>query len=38
MSEEKTTVVVEQEQDLNEILRIRREKLAKLIDEGKNPY
>ena len=36
MSEEKNTVVVEQ--DLNEILRIRREKLAKLIEEGKNPY
>ncbi len=26
------------EQDLNEILRIRREKLAKLISDGKNPY
>ena len=37
MSEEKTTVV-EQEQDLNEILRIRREKLAKLVEEGNNPY
>lgn len=36
MSEEKNTVVVEQ--DLNEILRIRREKLAKLIEDGKNPY
>ena len=36
MSEEKNTVATEQ--DLNEILRIRREKLAKLIEEGKNPY
>ena len=34
MSEE----IVNNEQDLNEILRIRREKLAKLIEEGKNPY
>ena len=36
MSEEKNTVL--EEQDLNEILRIRREKLAKLIEDGKNPY
>ena len=36
MSEEKNTVL--EEQDLNEILLIRREKLAKLIAEGKNPY
>ena len=36
MSEEKNTVL--EEQDLNEILRIRREKLSKLIEEGKNPY
>ena len=36
MSEGKTTVV--DEQDLNEILRIRREKLAKLIQDGNNPY
>ena len=34
MSEE----IVNNEQDLNEILRIRREKLARLVDEGKNPY
>ena len=27
-----------EEQDLNEILRIRREKLAELVREGKNPY
>ncbi|MCM1195171.1 MAG: lysine--tRNA ligase [Firmicutes bacterium] len=26
------------EQDLNEILRIRREKLSKLIEDGKNPF
>ena len=38
MSEEKNTAPVEQEQDLNEILRIRREKLSKLVAEGKNPY
>ena len=31
-----TTEVVEQ--DLNEILRIRRDKLSKLIEEGKNPF
>lgn len=37
MSEVKTTVV-DTEQDLNEILRIRREKLAKLVQEGKNPF
>lgn len=37
MSEVKTTVV-DTEQDLNEILRIRREKLAKLVEEGKNPF
>ena len=36
MSEEKNTVAAEQ--DLNEILRIRREKLSKLIEDGKNPY
>ena len=36
MNEEKNTVL--EEQDLNEILRIRREKLAKLIADGKNPY
>ncbi len=36
MSEEKNTVL--QEQDINEILRIRREKLAALIEEGKNPF
>lgn len=34
MSEE----IVNNEQDLNEILRIRREKLAKLVADGKNPY
>ena len=39
MNEQKVTApeAVEQ-QDLNEILRIRREKLAKLIAEGNNPF
>ena len=31
-------IAVEQETDLNEILRVRREKLAKLVAEDKNPY
>ncbi len=30
--------IVTNEQDLNEILRIRREKLAKLVAEGRDPY
>ncbi|MEG2158575.1 MAG: lysine--tRNA ligase, partial [Clostridia bacterium] len=29
---------IEQEEDISEILKIRREKLQKLIDEGKNPF
>ena len=29
---------IPEEQDLNEILRVRREKLEKLVKEGKNPY
>ncbi len=37
MNEEKI-VSQETEQDLNEILQIRRDKLAKLVEEGKNPF
>ena len=33
-----TNIQPEEEQNLNEILRIRREKLARLIEEGHNPY
>ena len=32
------TVPAEAEQDLNEILQIRRDKLAKLVEEGQNPF
>ena len=37
MEEIKTTPIVE-EQDLNEILRVRREKLDNLVKAGKNPF
>ena len=37
MSEQQVVNATE-EQDLNEILRIRREKLSKLISDGKNPF
>ena len=33
-----TNIAVEQEQDINEVMRVRREKLASLIEAGKNPY
>ncbi len=39
--QEETKVVnqpVEQEEDINEVIRIRREKLQKLCDDGQNPY
>ena len=36
MSEEKITQT--EGQDLNEILQIRRDKLAKLVEEGNNPF
>ena len=32
------TVPAEAEQDLNEILQIRRDKLAKMVEEGQNPF
>ncbi len=35
MNEEKTNV---QEQDLSEILQVRRDKLSKLVEEGRNPF
>ena len=35
--DEKTTIQIE-EQDLSEILRIRREKLDALVKAGKNPF
>ncbi len=38
MNEEIKTVQEEETVDLNEILRVRREKLAKLDEEGRNPY
>ena len=38
MNEQKTQNPEVVEQDLNEILRIRREKLSKLISDGKNPF
>ncbi len=38
MSQDNIPEVQTEQQDLNEILRIRREKLAKLIEEGANPY
>ena len=37
MEEIKNTPVVE-DQDLNEILRVRREKLDALVSAGKNPF
>lgn len=38
MSEEKNNVQVEEQQNLNEILQIRRDKLDNLIAAGKNPF
>lgn len=39
MSEEKNNIQPEeQQQDLNEILQIRRDKLAKLVEDGQNPF
>ncbi len=38
MSQENITVNAENEQDLSEILQVRRDKLAKLVEEGRNPY
>lgn len=40
MQEEKTVaaVNVEQQEDINEIIKIRREKLQKLCDDGQNPF
>lgn len=37
MDEQKVNPIVE-EQDLNEILKVRREKLASLVEAGKNPF
>ena len=36
--EEKRNVPVTEEQDLNEILKIRRDKLDALVSAGKNPF
>ncbi len=38
MATEETKVVETPVEDLNEILRIRREKLTKLVEDGENPY
>ena len=38
MSNQPQNKPVAVEQDLNDILRVRREKLAKLTEEGNNPY
>ena len=38
MATEETRVNEEQVEDLSEILRIRREKLAKLVEDGDNPF
>ena len=38
MQENNRPTQVVEEQDLNEILRIRREKLDNLIKDGKNPF
>ena len=38
MNEENVTVQAEEQQNLNEILQIRRDKLATLVAEGKNPF
>ncbi|MBQ1269926.1 MAG: hypothetical protein IIY09_05560 [Clostridia bacterium] len=38
MAEETKVLAQEEEQDLNEILRVRREKLAALCEAGENPY
>ncbi len=38
MATEETRVMEEQVEDLSEILKIRREKLAKLVEDGDNPF
>ncbi|MBQ2804531.1 MAG: lysine--tRNA ligase [Clostridia bacterium] len=38
MNQQNQTPVQQPEQDLNEILQIRRDKLAKLVQEGNNPF
>ena len=38
MADVNTTPIENEEQDLNEILRIRRAKLKELVDAGQNPY
>ncbi len=38
MSEQTKDNVIAPQEDLNEILKVRREKLAELIENGKNPY
>jgi len=38
MSNQPQNKPVATEQELNDILRVRREKLAKLTEEGNNPY
>jgi lysyl-tRNA synthetase class 2 len=38
MAEDLRTNIVEQEEDINEIIAVRREKLAKLKAEGKDPF
>ena len=38
MSEQNSVNAPEKEQDLNEIMRIRREKLARLVEAGDDPY
>lgn len=42
MAENQTNVenedIIEEIEDLSEILKVRREKLSKLVDEGKNPF
>lgn len=38
MSEEKINVQVEEQENLNEILQIRRDKLNNLVEAGKNPF
>ena len=38
MADVNTTQIENEEQDLNEILRIRRAKLKDLVDAGQNPY
>ena len=38
MNEEKNNIQQEEQQDLNDILQVRRDKLAKLVEEGQNPF